>query len=120
MIAVTGANGQLGRLVVRALLKSIAPSQVIATVRNRDKATELATAGVEVRLADYDRPEVLADDLRSDELAVGVHALAVGVAREGELADPGDDERVEDAQQNSEHHDADSRCDDVSSHGEYR
>ncbi|WJY17009.1 SDR family oxidoreductase [Pectobacteriaceae bacterium CE90] len=59
MIAITGATGQLGHLVINILLKTIPPDQIIAAVRNPDKASELAAQGVIVRLADYNRPETL-------------------------------------------------------------
>lgn len=35
MIAVTGATGQLGRLVIAALLKKVPANQIIAAVRDR-------------------------------------------------------------------------------------
>ena len=54
MIVVTGASGQLGRLVITALLKEVAASQIVAAVRNTDKAQDLAALGVQLRQADYD------------------------------------------------------------------
>lgn len=60
MIVVTGATGQLGRLVVDGLLEKTAPGQVVAAVRDPRKADDLAARGVQVREADYDRPETLA------------------------------------------------------------
>ncbi len=54
MIVVTGASGQLGRLVVAGLVERKAP--VVAGARNTAAAADL---GVEVRLADYDRPATL-------------------------------------------------------------
>lgn len=59
MIAVTGANGQLGRLVIEALLKQVPASEVVATVRTLEKGADLAAKGVQVRVADYNRPETL-------------------------------------------------------------
>ena len=59
MIAVTGATGQLGRLVIEALLKQLPASEIVAAVRNPEKAEDLAAKGVQVRLADYDLPETL-------------------------------------------------------------
>ena len=59
MIAVTGANGQLGQLVVDALLKKVPASQIVATVRSAEKGQALEAKGVQVRIADYDRPETL-------------------------------------------------------------
>ncbi|TMP37388.1 SDR family oxidoreductase [Pseudoalteromonas rubra] len=59
MIAVTGANGQLGRQVIDALLKRVAASQIVALVRTPEQADDLAQLGVELRHADYDKPETL-------------------------------------------------------------
>jgi NAD(P)H dehydrogenase (quinone) len=56
MIVVTGATGQLGRLVIAALLKKSAASNIIAAVRNVEKAKDLAALGVQVRQADYSQP----------------------------------------------------------------
>lgn len=60
MIAITGANGQLGRLVIEALLKQVPASEIVATVRTPEKGADLAAKGVQVRVADYNRPETLA------------------------------------------------------------
>jgi NAD(P)H dehydrogenase (quinone) len=55
-IAVTGATGQLGRLVVDRLKSRVPASVLVALVRSPARATDL---GVEAREADYDRPEML-------------------------------------------------------------
>ncbi|MFD9615087.1 SDR family oxidoreductase, partial [Streptomyces sp. NPDC059083] len=57
-VAVTGASGQLGRLVVEALLKD-GSQPVVAVVRDPAKVADLAARGVEVRVASYDDPEAL-------------------------------------------------------------
>lgn len=57
MIVVTGATGQLGQLVIQALLKKTAAANIIAAVRNVEKAQDLAAMGVQVRYADYRQPE---------------------------------------------------------------
>ncbi|MEQ9722191.1 SDR family oxidoreductase [Yersinia alsatica] len=59
MIAVTGATGQLGRLVINALLKKIPASEIIAAVRHPEKASDLAALGLQVRKADYSQPATL-------------------------------------------------------------
>lgn len=59
MIVVTGASGQLGRLVVQGLLKKVPAGEIVAAVRNAAKAEDLAGLGVQVREADYDRPKTL-------------------------------------------------------------
>jgi uncharacterized protein YbjT (DUF2867 family) len=51
MIVITGATGQLGRLVVDELLKKVPAREIAVAVRNPDKATELAARGVAVRRA---------------------------------------------------------------------
>ncbi|WP_063002749.1 SDR family oxidoreductase [Nocardia mikamii] len=57
-VAVTGASGQLGRLVVEALLNRNA-GPVVAVVRDPAKVADLAERGVQVRQAAYDDPEAL-------------------------------------------------------------
>ena len=59
MIIVTGATGQLGRLVIDGLLEKVPADQVVAAVRSLENAADLAARGVHVREADYDRPETL-------------------------------------------------------------
>jgi NAD(P)H dehydrogenase (quinone) len=59
MIVITGATGQLGRLVIQDLLKRIPASQIVAAVRTPAKAADLAALGVQVRQADYGQPETL-------------------------------------------------------------
>jgi NAD(P)H dehydrogenase (quinone) len=60
MIAITGATGQLGRMVIAALRKTLPANQIIAAVRNPHKAADLAAQGVVVRHADYLQPDTLA------------------------------------------------------------
>lgn len=59
MIVITGASGQLGRLVIEGLLKKVPAAEVVAVVRNPDRVKDLAALGVQVRQADYDRPDTL-------------------------------------------------------------
>ena len=59
MIVVTGASGQLGRLVIDALLRTQPADSLVAAVRTPAKAADLAARGVQVRQADYSRPETL-------------------------------------------------------------
>ncbi|WP_332664697.1 SDR family oxidoreductase [Aeromicrobium sp.] len=62
-IAVTAATGQLGTLVVDALLQRTTPDQIVAIARDAAKAEPLAAKGVEVRIASYDDPTALTDAL---------------------------------------------------------
>lgn len=59
-IAVTGATGQLGALVVRDLVRTVDPASVVAVVRDPAKAAGLAEQGVRVRSATYADPAALA------------------------------------------------------------
>lgn len=52
-IAVTGATGHLGRLVVDALRRERPAGSLVAVVRDAEKARDLAASGVQVRVADY-------------------------------------------------------------------
>ena len=65
-IAVTGATGQLGRLVIDRLKARVPSSVLAALVRSPNRATDL---GVEAREADYDRPDTL------ERALVGVDVL---------------------------------------------
>ncbi|PRY06404.1 NAD(P)H dehydrogenase (quinone) [Pontibacter ummariensis] len=55
-IGVTGATGQLGRLVVSKLKEKESADNIVALARSPQKAADL---GVEAREADYDKPETL-------------------------------------------------------------
>ena len=59
-INVMGASGQLGQKVMAVLLEQgAAPEDLIASVRTLEKAANLKEAGIEVRCADYEKPESL-------------------------------------------------------------
>ncbi len=55
-IAITGATGQLGGLVVDQLKKRVSNENIVALVRNTEKAAAL---GVEAREFDYSKPGIL-------------------------------------------------------------
>ena len=46
MIVITGATGQLGRLVIANLLKTTPSGQIVAAVRDPAKAADLLALGV--------------------------------------------------------------------------
>ena len=78
LLLVTGANGQLGRLIVEELLKTTPPDRVIATVRKEADAAELRALGVQVRLADYEKPDTLDAALAGVDRVLLVSSNAVG------------------------------------------
>jgi len=68
-IGVTGATGQLGRLVIEQLLKRCEAKDLVAIVRDAAKAADLAERGIEVRVASYDdRPALEAAVAGLDKL----------------------------------------------------
>ncbi|MEK7949914.1 SDR family oxidoreductase [Luteolibacter soli] len=78
MIAITGATGQLGRLVIDHLLNRLRPDQVVALVRDPVKATDLAGLGITVRQADYDDPATLEAALSGVEKLLLISSNEVG------------------------------------------
>jgi NAD(P)H dehydrogenase (quinone) len=79
MIAVTGATGHLGRLTLDALLdRGVPADELVAAVRDTDKAADLAARGVHVRLADYDRPDTLAAAFAGVDKVLLISSDAVG------------------------------------------
>ncbi|MDF0512350.1 SDR family oxidoreductase [Agromyces sp. H3Y2-19a] len=60
-ILVTAASGQLGRLVVDALLdRGVAPADIVATARDTAKLADLAERGVHTARLDYSEPASIA------------------------------------------------------------
>ncbi|KGT92296.1 quinone oxidoreductase [Erwinia typographi] len=83
MIAVTGATGQLGRLVIEALLKKVPAADIIAAVRSPEKAKDIAALGVQVRKADYSQPDTLVSAFSGVEKVLLISSSEVG-AREAQ------------------------------------
>lgn len=74
-IAVTGATGQLGRLVVARLKTKLPAAQIVALVRTPAKAADL---GIAARAADYASPETLAGALAGIETLLLISSSEVG------------------------------------------
>lgn len=74
-IAVTGASGHLGRIIIQKLTQKIGTSQIVALARSVDKAADL---GVEVREADYEKPETLDRALQGVDTLMLVSSSEVG------------------------------------------
>jgi len=78
-IAVTGATGHLGGLVITHLLRRGTPAeQVVALVRDVDRAGQLAALGVQVRHFDFDQPDGLAAALADVDALLLVSGTAIG------------------------------------------
>ncbi len=59
MLAITGATGQLGQATLRQLATKLPPDQLVAVVRDPQKATALSAQGIHVRQGDYNDPASL-------------------------------------------------------------
>jgi NAD(P)H dehydrogenase (quinone) len=55
-ILVTGGNGQYGRLVVRHLLHRVDAAEIAVSVREPERAADLAALGIQVRRGDFADP----------------------------------------------------------------
>jgi NAD(P)H dehydrogenase (quinone) len=66
-VIVTGASGQLGRLVIDQLLATVPAGEVTAVVRDPAKASGLAARGVTLAVADYNSPESFDGLLKSGD-----------------------------------------------------
>ncbi|RLP68441.1 SDR family oxidoreductase [Mycetocola reblochoni] len=77
-IAVTGATGHLGRHVIDTLLTTQAPADIVAIVRNPDKAAPLAELGVQVRVAPYTDTTALGEALAGVDRLLLISSSEVG------------------------------------------
>lgn len=92
MIAVTCANGRLGRATLKALQRRVAADKIVAMVRDIDKAADLKAQGFVVRRGDFDDSPSLISALRGVErcliisanvptLRVAQHSRAIAAAQ---------------------------------------
>jgi NAD(P)H dehydrogenase (quinone) len=77
-IAVTAATGHLGPLVIDELLQRVPADQVVAVVRNAEKAQPIADKGVEIRVAGYDDPAALEAALQGVDRVLMISGNEVG------------------------------------------
>ncbi|MBL0910402.1 NAD(P)H-binding protein [Pectobacterium versatile] len=78
MIAITGASGQLGRLVIKQLLEKVPANDIVALVRDANKVADLSAKGVQVKAADYNQPEALASALQGVDKVLLISSSEVG------------------------------------------
>ncbi|QDE70078.1 NAD(P)-dependent oxidoreductase [Myxococcus xanthus] len=78
MILVTAATGKLGRLVVTGLLEKVPAKDIAVAVRDPSKASDLAAKGVQVRQADYSKPETLGPALAGADKVLLISSSEVG------------------------------------------
>jgi NAD(P)H dehydrogenase (quinone) len=81
-IVITGATGQLGRLVVADLLAAGVPAdEITAVARDKGKAGDAIPAGVRLLVADYDRPESFAGAFSSADRVLLISGPELGRRR---------------------------------------
>ena len=73
--AITGATGQLGRLVVEKLKAKAPPAEIVALARTPSKGADL---GVAVREFDYSKPQALAEALRGVDVLLLISSSELG------------------------------------------
>lgn len=88
MIIVTGATGQLGRRIVESLLTRVPANQVGVSVRDPQKAQDLADRGVRVRQGSFTDPDSLSHAFEgaNQVLLVSVDKLGVEAIRQHRAA----------------------------------
>jgi len=74
-IAVTGATGQLGQIAINKLKEKTASDNIIALVRDTEKAKSL---GVEARVFDYNKPENLSSALQGVDKLLLISGNEIG------------------------------------------
>jgi NAD(P)H dehydrogenase (quinone) len=74
-VAVTGATGQLGRLVIAGLKAKLPARDIVALARSPEKAADL---GVDAPAFDYDQPETLAAALKGVETLLLISSTEIG------------------------------------------
>lgn len=74
-IGITGATGHLGRIVVNKLKEKVSADTIVALVRSPHKAKGM---NVEIREADYEKPETLAKALKGIDTLLLISASEIG------------------------------------------
>jgi NAD(P)H dehydrogenase (quinone) len=77
-VVVTGASGQLGRLVAAQLLGRLPVQEVILASRTPEELSEFAERGVEVRYGDFDAAGSLAEAFDGADRLLLISTMAVG------------------------------------------
>ncbi|WP_407308262.1 SDR family oxidoreductase [Acinetobacter sp.] len=77
-IAITGATGHLGHLVIQHLLSQTPANNIVALVRNVKKAESFQKQGIEVRHFDYDQIESLQPALQGIDKLLLISANEIG------------------------------------------
>ena len=74
-ILVTLANSNFGTLAINSLLKKKPAKNIIGTVRDLSKGTKLKEKGIEIRIADYTKPETLKESFKGVKKLLFISSL---------------------------------------------
>jgi NAD(P)H dehydrogenase (quinone) len=77
-IVVTGAAGQLGRLVAEELLERVPADELVFVTRHPEALETLAERGAEVRHGDFDEPQTLPAAFAGGERMLLISTLSIG------------------------------------------
>jgi NAD(P)H dehydrogenase (quinone) len=77
-VIVTGASGQLGRLVTHRLLEHLEPAQIILVTRRPEALSDLSQRGADVRYGDFDEPASLIEALAGGDRMLLISTPAIG------------------------------------------
>ncbi len=88
-IAITGATGRLGRLVIAELLRIAPGAHLVGIVRDPVAAKDLAERGVELRTANYEDPAALKAALTGADKVLLISSSEIGqrVRQHGHVID---------------------------------
>lgn len=78
MIAITGANGNLGKTTISFMLKKMKASNIVAVVRSAEKMKDYADSGIHIRIADYRDPESLQAAFKGVDKLLQVSSASYG------------------------------------------
>jgi NAD(P)H dehydrogenase (quinone) len=77
-ILITGATGELGRMVIDYLLEEVPASELILVTRRPEKLAAMASRGAQVRRGDFDEPESLVPAFTGADKMLLISTLPVG------------------------------------------
>jgi NAD(P)H dehydrogenase (quinone) len=77
-VVVSGASGQLGRLVAEQLLGRLAPEEVILVTRTPEALSEFAALGSDVRYGDFNEPTSLEDAFSGGDRLLLISTNTIG------------------------------------------
>jgi NAD(P)H dehydrogenase (quinone) len=85
-IVITGASGQLGRLVALRVLERAEPERVVLVTRDPSRLDDLAERGAQVRAGDFDDPSSLPSAFEGASRVLIISSDRIGVRVRGHKA----------------------------------